>query len=246
MKLNLLGTTGYHPNDRWQTLCMLIPEYGLMLDAGTGIYRAGRYLKTPELDIFLTHAHLDHVIGLTYLFDVTHQHPLQRITVHAPEEKLAAIREHLFAEALFPAVPPCEFRPLAEEVPLGGEGRLSHFPLEHPGGTVGYRLDWPGHCMAYVTDTTAAVDADYVQHIHGVDLLVHECYFPDELSQWATKTGHSCTTPVAEVARRAEVGRLLLVHLNPLSDRQDPVGLDVARAIFPNTDLGDDLMEVVF
>ncbi len=246
MKLTLLGTTGYHPNDRRHTLCLLFPECGVMLDAGTGMYRAGRYLRTSELDIFLTHAHLDHVVGLTYLFDVAREHPLGRITVHAAEDKLAAIRQHLFAEALFPAVPPCELRPLAEEVALPGDGRLIHFPLQHPGGTVGYRLDWPGHSMAYVTDTTAAVDADYVQRIRGVDLLVHECYFDDEFSDWAAKTGHSCTTPVAEVARQAEVGRLLLVHLNPLSDKQDPVGLDVARAIFPTTDLGDDLMEVDF
>ena len=70
MKLILLGTTGYHPNDRRQTPCLLLPECGVMLDAGTAMYRAGEYLATPELDIFLTHAHLDHVIGLTYLFSV--------------------------------------------------------------------------------------------------------------------------------------------------------------------------------
>ena len=56
MKIILLGTTGYHPNDRRHTPCMLIPEHGVMLDAGTGMYRAERFLQTPELDIFLTHA----------------------------------------------------------------------------------------------------------------------------------------------------------------------------------------------
>jgi len=246
MKLTLLGTTGYHPNDRWHTLCLLLPEYGIMLDAGTGMYRAGRYLQTSQLDIFLTHAHLDHVVGLTFLFDVIHQHPLERITIHGADDKLAAIREHLFAESIFPAMPPCEFRTLADEVPLPDEGRLTHFPLLHPGGTIGYRLDWPGHSMAYVTDTTASVDADYVDRIRGVDLLIHECYFSDASSDWAAKTGHSCTTPVAEVARRADVGRLVLVHQNPLPNQQDAIGVDTARAIFANTELGDDLMELVF
>ena len=79
MKLVLLGTTGYHPSDRRQTPCLLLPECGVMLDAGTATYRAADYLQTSELDIFLTHAHLDHIIGLTYLFSVTHVHPLQRI-----------------------------------------------------------------------------------------------------------------------------------------------------------------------
>ena len=70
MRLVLLGTAGYHPNPRRQTLCSLLPECGIMLDAGTGVYRAAEYLTTPELDIFITHAHLDHVIGLSYLFSV--------------------------------------------------------------------------------------------------------------------------------------------------------------------------------
>ncbi len=246
MKLILLGTTGYHPNDRRHTPCMVIPECGIMLDAGTGAYRAGHYLERPELDIFLTHAHLDHVVGLTYLFSVIRAHPLQRITVHAAAEKLAAINEHLFSEHLFPAKPPCEWRPLAKEVSLSGGGRLTHFPLLHQGGSLGLRLDWPGHSMAYVTDTTAAVDAEYVEKIRGVDLLIHECYYPDANAEWAKQTGHSSTTLVAQVARRAGAGRLLLIHFDPLSVEDDPIGLDVARAIFPQTDLGRDLMEVEF
>jgi len=217
-----------------------------MLDAGTALYRAGQRLQTSELDIFLTHAHLDHVIGLTYLFSLIRTHPLDRITVHGATEKLAAIDEHLFAEAMFPKKPPCEFRPLTSEVGLPSGGRLTHFPLSHQGGSIGYRLDWPGHSMAYVTDTTARAEADYLQKIRGVDLLIHECYFPDAKAEFASQTGHSCTTPVAQVARRAGVGRLVLVHINPLSTEDDPIGLDVARAIFPKTVLGEDLMEVEF
>jgi ribonuclease Z len=246
MKLLLLGTTGYHPNDRRHTPCLLLPEYGVMLDAGTATYRAGEYLTTSELDIFLTHAHLDHVIGLTYLFSVMGVHPLRRITVHGLPEKLAAVENHLFAEELFPARPPFEVRPLEEQFDLSGGGRLTHFPLVHHGGSIGYRLDWPGHSMAYVTDTTADANAAYVAKLRGVDLLVHECYFPDSQAEWAKKTGHSRTTPVAQVAARAGVQRLVLVHLNPLSMADDPVGLDVARAIFPNTILGEDRMELEF
>jgi ribonuclease Z len=246
MQLLLLGTTGYHPNDRRQTPCLLLPECGVMLDAGTGAFRVGEYLKTSELDIFLTHAHLDHVIGLTYLFSVMYVHPLQRIAVHGLPEKLAAVDEHLFAEALFPKRPPMEFCPLEESFSLSGGGRLTHFPLMHRGGSIGYRLDWPGHSMAYVTDTVAAPNADYVAKIRGVDLLVHECYFSDVQAEFARKLGHSHTTSVAQVAQRAGVKRLVLVHFNPLSTADDPIGFDVARAIFPNTILGEDRMELEF
>jgi ribonuclease Z len=246
MKIILLGTTGYHPNDRRHTPCMLIPECGVMLDAGTGMYRAERFLQTPELDIFLTHAHLDHVIGLTFLLSLAESHPLDRVTVHALPGKLAAIEQHLFAPELFPIKPSYESRPLDGDATLPNGGRLSYFPLAHQGGSVGFRLDWPGHAMAYVTDTTADPAADYVAKIRGVDLLLHECYYPDAEAAWAKQTGHSSTTRVAQVARAAGVGRLVLTHLHPRRTEDDPIGLDVARAIFPRTEIGEDLMEVEF
>ncbi len=246
MKLILLGTTGYHPSDLRQTACFMIPEMGIVLDAGTAMYRVRNYLATPELDIYLTHAHLDHVVGITYLFDVVRDKSLERVTVHAAPDKLAAIEEHLLAEALFPARPPCEFRPLEQDAALAGGGRLHWFPVEHPGGVVGLRLDWPGHSLAYVTDTMATPDACYRDAIRGVDLLLHECYFSDSMGELAALTGHSMTTPVAELARDAGVGRLVLVHLNPSVDQSDETTLRVASAIFPPTVVARDLMEIEF
>lgn len=246
MRVLLLGTTGYHPNDRRHTPCLLLPDCGVMLDAGTATYRAGEYLKTSELDIFLTHAHLDHTVGLTYLFSVMEAHPLRRVTVHGLPAVLSAVEKHLFSEALFPTRPPFDFRPLQESFSLAGGGRMTHFPLTHHGGSIGFRLDWPGHSMAYVTDTIADPRAAYVPKIRGVDLLIHECYFSDAQAEWAKKVAHSHTTPVAQVAYEAGVKRLVLVHLNPRSVADDPIGLDVAREIFPNTMLGEDRMELKF
>jgi ribonuclease BN (tRNA processing enzyme) len=164
--------------------------------------------------------------------------------VHGEPTKLAAVRQHLFAEEIFPVPLPCQWEPLTGDVRLGGRGRLSFFSLQHPGGSLGFRLDWPDRSLAYVTDTVADLAAGYVEKIRGVDVLLHECYFPDAMSQWAEKTGHSWTSRVAAVAAEARVGRLILVHLNPLSNQPDPVGLDDARRIFPNTELGFDRMEV--
>jgi len=246
MKLVLLGTSGYHPNERRHTPCFMIPECGIVLDAGTAMFRVGQHLATPYLDIFLTHAHLDHVIGLTYLLNIIYRMPVERVTVYAKADKLRAIDEHLFAEDLFPAKPPYESLPLEGPVALAGGGKLTHFSLEHAGGSTGFRLDWPDRSMAYVTDTTASLDAPYVEKIRGVDLLVHECYWPDARMEEGELYGHSCITPVAQVAKKAGVGRLILVHVDPMATGDDPVGIDRGRAIFPSTELGHDRMEVEF
>lgn len=249
MRLVPLGTTGYHPNDLRQTACYLLPEVGVVLDAGTGAYRLAAHVATDELDIFLTHAHLDHVVGLTYLLETLYFKPMKRVTIHGDAGKLASIREHLFHRDLFPILPDVEWKSLSMfgPVPIANDGTLTHFPLEHPGGSLGFRLDWSGKSLAYVTDATAGPDASYIEAIRNVDLLLHECNFSDDTPrEFALKTGHSRTSEVAAVAKAANVKRLVLTHLAPHLSIVDPVGLDVARKIFPNTELAEDLKTIEF
>lgn len=242
MRLQFLGTGGYHPNARRHTACILLPECGVALDAGTSAFRIQERLETPTLDIFITHAHLDHVSGLTYLLVPLLDGTLERVTVHAAPRYLETIQQHLFAPGLFPVLPRIEFRPLAAEVPLAGAGVLTHHSLKHPGGSTGFRLDWPGRSLAYITDTTA--EAGYVEFIRGVDVLIHECQFSDAMAMWTEQTGHSNTSAVAAQARDAGAGKLWLTHIDPQRADDDPVGLADARRIFPNTELAEDLLEI--
>ena len=246
MKLMLLGTAGYHPNENRHTACLMLPDQGLVLDAGTALFRIRDLICTNTLDIFLTHAHLDHVAGLTYLLDVLFGKEVERVTLHAEQEKLDGVRDSLFSPVLFPVAPPFEMEVLKPKTELPRGGTLTTFPQKHPGGSLGFRLDWDDRSFAYVTDTTADPDAQYVDLIHGVDLLLHECNFRDELREHALLTGHSHTTPVAQVAKKAEVGRLVLLHINPLTPEEDPIGLDIAREIFPLTEVAVDGLEIDF
>ena len=242
MKLHFLGTSGYHPTRQRDTACLMIPELGVILDAGSGIFRARELIETKELHIFLTHVHLDHVVGLTFLIDVLHEQSVDHVWVYCDPEKQAVIEHHLYHPLLFPVPPRFVFRELTSSpISLPGDGRLTAFPITHPGGCLGFRLQWPDHDMAYVTDTTAALSSDYVKQIRDVDLLVHECYFPDGYEEQAALTGHSCLTPVAQVAAAAKAKRLALVHLNPLDEDGSQMNLKSVDEIFsPILVPGDD------
>ena len=247
MRIDFLGTGGYHPNDRRQTACLMMPEIGLVFDAGTAAYRIGRRMQTDRLKIVLTHAHWDHIIGLTYLLVPVFNGQIKQLEVWGTAATLKAIQTHLFANETFPVMPEIEFHQLDEVDGFDVEqGRLTWFPLvSHPGGSMAYRLDWGGsegqsiRSFAYVTDTT--VDGTYTAFLNGVDVLVHECFFPDGNEALAEQTGHSTVTTVARLARDLSVKQLILTHVDPQKTGDDPVGLDAARAIFPNTELAEDL-----
>lgn len=253
MRVRILGSGGYFPNERRHTACYYLPESRAVFDAGTGAFRLLDRLTSDELDVFLTHAHLDHIVGLTYLLLPMAQGHLKTVRLHGNEPTLDAVRTHLFADRVFPVMPAFEFCPLGDgaEVRLQDGGVLTQQQLAgHPGGSTAFRIDWlatgevPQRSLAYVTDTI--VDGSYTEFIRGVDVLLHECYFSDHLAEWAVKTGHSHTTPVAEVAKAAGVGRLQLIHIDPQRAEDDPIGLDAARAIFPATTVAEDLTEVAF
>ena len=264
MKLVMLGTNGFHPTDDGQTACYMIPEFGIVLDAGSGLHRVSNYLQRSSLDIYISHAHSDHFIGLDYLFGAILRKKLEtsemhicdenietiiqrtnefikNISVHATKPTMEGIRKVPFLNRL-----DVKWRKLDVKEKLPGDGILTHFHLDHTIECLGFRLDWPGHSLAYVTDTIAKPEIPYVERIKEVDVLLHECYLPDCLMNIANQTGHSRTTAVAKVAAQAQVKRLFLIHHNTLGLRIDGAELDNARKIFPKTEIGLDGMEIEF
>ena len=79
-------------------------------------------------------------------------------------------------EAVFPLMPEYEFCELEPEVVVKQNGMVRHCELQHPGGSTGFRIDLPECSFAYITDSY--VNNTYTEFIRGVDILVHECYFP--------------------------------------------------------------------
>ncbi|MFK8115314.1 MAG: MBL fold metallo-hydrolase [Rubripirellula sp.] len=231
MRLHCLGTVGYHPNDDRHTSCYYLPESGILLDGGTGAFRLAKLIETDTLDVLLSHAHLDHTFGLTFLLDVLFERPVERLRIWAESDKIAAIRDHLFHELIFPAPLNCEWMPIDDQKEFEINGvQIAWRPQDHPGGSVAYRLDFEsGKRLVYATDTTGDTSEEHAEWSRDADLLMHECYFRDSAEEWAIKTGHSWTSRVADVAKASNPKKLLLTHINPLEMSDDPVDSDVIR-----------------
>ncbi|MEZ6090428.1 MAG: MBL fold metallo-hydrolase [Pirellulaceae bacterium] len=248
MKLHCLGTAGYHPSESRHTSCYFLPESGIVFDAGTGIFRLPDLIQTETLDVLLSHTHLDHVVGLTYLLGLLYQSPVTKCRVWGEEEKLEVVRKCLFHRDIFPAELQVQWKGIraGESFSLAKDARVMSFAMEHPGGSVGYRIDWPTRSMAYVTDTTADCEAAYVRKVRGVDLLLHECNFRSTQEDWAVKTGHSTARRVGQVAAAVGAKQTWLIHLNPMETDYDPVGICDAQAYLPNIQAAFDRQVIDF
>lgn len=218
MQLHCLGTAGYHPNETRQTSSYFLPEAGIMLDAGTGTFRLPKLIETSHLDVLLSHAHLDHVAGLTFLLGILIRQPIDKVRVWGQAEKLAAVQNHLLNDLLFPVKLPVAWCPIdnLEQIELDG-CRVSWRPQEHPGGSVAYRLDFANQkSLVYATDSNGEHDEATLDWMSAADVLLHECNFPDHQKEWAIKTGHCYVSRVAEIGKTTAPKRLLLTHVDPV------------------------------
>lgn len=268
MKLIVLGSNGYCPTDLGQTACYAIPELGITLDAGTGMYRMADYLQNVKLDIYLTHSHRDHTWGLSYIEHVFLKKLLREAITQNPKPKMSSIfkslgesppriRIHLAAEHLENVQSQVRNKKIykyMEFVSLLGTEELSDNTTITPftvgqqknERVYGFRLDYPGGSLAYVTDTYGEPGAIYQENIRGVNVLLHDCYCPDSDSELARAVVHSHITPVAQLAAEAQVGRLVLVHLPSSRPEYGEPELDLAHPIFPRTEVAFDRMEIEF
>lgn len=90
----------------------------------------------------------------------------------------------------------------------------------------------PSRSYAYCSDTIYL--PSIVEQIKGVDLLFHEATFANEDAPRAKETFHTTAAQAAEIARKAEVKKLLIGHFSARYEDEN-ILLQEASAIFPDT-----------
>lgn len=92
--------------------------------------------------------------------------------------------------------------------------------------------------FAYCSDT--AYSEKIIPIIEGVDCLYHEATFMEDEILRAKETQHSTARQTAEIAKKANVKKLIIGHYSARYNSQNEL-LKEATAVFENTILGEDM-----
>lgn len=107
-----------------------------------------------------------------------------------------------------------------------------------------HRLTTPSadpRSYAYCSDTL--YQRNILSQIKGVDLLFHEATFMHEDAARARETYHSTALQAAEIARDAEVKRLVIGHFSARYEDESQL-LEEAQSIFPNSILAKENLKI--
>jgi phosphoribosyl 1,2-cyclic phosphodiesterase len=202
----------------------------LILDAGTGLRGLGDSLcrdgESVDADLLLTHTHLDHILGLGFFAPMARACTKLRLHGgHLPAPKLRAA----LAAGLSPPLMPdlwhaakadltIDSFKIGKPIPLHPGLNVTLERLQHPGGSVGFRIEWQGRSVAYVTDTEhqcGQPDAAVLRLAKGADLFIYDTSYTDEEFHDHSGWGHSTWQEGVRLADAAGADRLVLFHHDP-------------------------------
>ena len=226
----------------------------LIFDGGTGLRTLGQSLLAEmpmEAHLFFTHTHWDHIQGFPFFTPAFIEGNCFHI-YGAISPSGQTIKQCLSDQMLHPNFPvplqvmggALKFYDLELRQPVLIENiTVENAPLNHPGRAVGYRVNWQGLSVSYVTDTehfADHLDENVLWLARNADVLIYDATYTDEEyhAKQGSKVGwgHSTWQEAVKVAKAAGVKQLILFHHDPLhnDDFLDQIGVQVRQA-FPNS-----------
>ena len=212
----------------------------VILDAGTGMRELGRSLlgrangAPIKGDIFLTHAHWDHIQGIPFFGPIFQRG--NHFTIWGSLSLETSI-DRIVRDQMNPVVFPVTFEELdatidfcaVDERKQRRQGyEVSAYPVRHPGGALGYRFtdtSQGGKSLVYISDNELGSGGKYetpvgwrsklIDFVKGAKVLIHDSTYTAEEYDHYRGWGHSTYGDALTLALEAGVQHLLLFHHKP-------------------------------
>jgi len=251
MNIILLGTGVAIPQlEKAQSgILVKTPEELILFDCGAGIL--GRivqsgydYCKIHK--VFFTHHHLDHNSDFLALlkaqqltaFDVDAQ--VGKMDVYGPTgtqhhvAQLLKLYDYLTADVRVTELED------GESIRVGS-GVASVRATKHSVPSIAYRMQTPTSTLVYSGDTEPTESVRDLCH-GDVDVLIHECSFPDT---YASVSNHTTPAKLRDLICDQQIERVVLTHLYPHAKGHEDTMVDVVKERFPGrVDVAYDLMKI--
>jgi ribonuclease BN (tRNA processing enzyme) len=235
MRIHFLGTMGWFDSKLGNTLCVLVDtgkEY-IIFDAGTGIYKIDTYIKDKRpIYLFLSHFHLDHIIGLHILNKFSFSQGIKAFGPKGTEKMFKLVINSPYSKPISKLKTKITVRDLRENLKFPFNIRFKE--LLHTTVCYGYRLHSEGKVIAFCTDTGPC---DGIKELaKDADVLIAESSLPPATVDrgWP----HLNPEQAARTARAANAKKLALVHFDSgdyPKDSNIALAKEAAQKIFKNT-----------
>lgn len=215
----------------------------LIFDAGTGLRFLGQSLArrgATEATLMLTHTHWDHISGFPFFAPAFNPAFTLRVMaghLGGREGAVQAILARQMDDPTFPVPLSIMRSQLSFHDFRAGDTLYPHdgvvvrtAPLRHPNDATGYRVEYDGKAVCYVTDTEhvpGQPDANVLGLIAGADLVIYDSTYTDDEFPARVGWGHSTWQEGIRLCRAAGVRQLAIFHHDP--DHDDTIMADIER-----------------